>query len=181
MIKKSNVLTRFQKLLSGGDLRSLGNSNLIISEIRGQNDFDELFKCLFHESRVVVMRAADAIEKITVQNPSYLTRHKKALLELCNLAKNKELKWHLALLVTRLNLSGKETKIVWQVLSGWILGKKESKIVRVNSMQALSEIVQKEKRFAESFRLLLTKVEQENIPSLNARIRRICTHNFNLK
>jgi hypothetical protein len=45
------------------------------------------------------MRAADAIEKITLQHPEYLVKYKDDLLELCYVAKHKELKWHLALLI----------------------------------------------------------------------------------
>jgi cobalamin biosynthesis protein CbiD len=96
-------MTQFKKILSGGDLRSLGVCNSVISKIKNQNTFDELFKYLFHEDRLVVMRAADTIEKITNHNPQYLTKHKEEIIELCNVAKDKELKWHLALLIPRLH------------------------------------------------------------------------------
>lgn len=75
-------MLKFVKLLSGGDLRSIGKSNSIVPKVKNQNDFDELFKCLFHKDRIVVMRAADAIEKITVSNPLYLIKHKKKIIEL---------------------------------------------------------------------------------------------------
>ena len=166
-------MTRFQELLSGGDLRSIGNSNLIVSEIRNQTDFDELFECFFNNDRIVVMRAADAIEKITLQHPSYLIQHKNALLELCRAAKHKELKWHLALLLPRLHLSAKEIVIAWQILSCWASDKTESKIVRVNSLQALYEIVATEKKFTERFEALTSRMKQESIPSINARIKKL--------
>ena len=75
---------RFDRLLSGGDLRSLGNSSIAVLKINDQNDFEELFKFLQNDNRIIAMRAADVIEKITIQNPSYLIRHKNFLLELCN-------------------------------------------------------------------------------------------------
>lgn len=85
-------MTDFEKILSGGDLRSIGKSNSIITEIKNQNDFDELFKYLFHEDRLFVMRAADTIEKITIIHPQYLANHKIEIFELCNVANDKELK-----------------------------------------------------------------------------------------
>ena len=144
-------MAQFEKVLAGGDLRSIGKSNSVVLKVRDQDGFDELFKCQFYNDRIVVMRAADAIEKITIQHASYLTKYKSDLLKLCLTAKNKELKWHLALLVLRLNLSVEEIEVVWQLLSGWALDKQESKIVRVNAMQALYEISLREKQRIKEF------------------------------
>ena len=129
------------KLLSGGDLRSVGASNAAVVKIRDQRDFDGLFTCLFYDDRIVVMRAADAIEKITKQHPGYLTKYKEILLSLCSTAKNKELKWHLALLLPRLNLNEKETSTALKILMTWLSDRKESRIVRVNSLQSIYEMV----------------------------------------
>lgn len=46
----------------------------------------------------------------------------------------------------RLNLSDKEIEMVWQTLAGWALDKTESKIERVNSIQALYENIIKRKK-----------------------------------
>lgn len=62
-------MIKFERLLSGGDLRSIGNCNTVISKIKNQNDFDELIKFLFHNDRIVVMHTADAIEKISISHP----------------------------------------------------------------------------------------------------------------
>jgi hypothetical protein len=164
---------QFDKLLSGGDLRSTGESNSVVLAVHDQNDFDKLFKCLFHKDRIVVMRAADATEKITVKHSPYLSKHKNALIELCHSAKNKELKWHLALLIPRLNLSHKEIGAARQILTDWASDKNESRIVRINSIQALYEICTKENRSIKSFENLLARIERENIPSINARIRNL--------
>ena len=78
--------------LKGGDLRSIGEANAIVSEITNQQAFDELFKGLSDTDRLVVMRSADAIEKITIAHPEYLKSHKKELIELLQSAKHIELK-----------------------------------------------------------------------------------------
>lgn len=164
---------RFEKMLSGGDLRSIGQSNSVAAKVKTQNDFDELFKFLFHTDRLVVMRAADAMEKITINNPHYLTGHKQAILALYNAAKDKELKWHLALLLPRLQLNGNEMGKAWNTLTKWAKDKTNSRIVRVNSIHGLWELSNQQNNLVHDFKLTLLEVEKENISSLNARIRRI--------
>lgn len=171
-------MRKFEEILKGGDLRSLGKAGIVVKAVKDQNDFDSLFKGLFHSDRKVVMRTADAMEKITLTNPEYLKPHKKQILELCNIARNIELKWHLALLISRLELTEMELGSTWQLLTDWATNKKESKIVRVNSIQGLFNILQTYKDLEQDFKLTINEVMKENIPSINARIRklRIASH-----
>ena len=166
-------MTDLEKILSGGDLRSIGKSNLVIMKIKNQNDFDELFKYLFHEDRLVVMRAADTIEKITINNPQYLINHKREIFELCNVANDKELKWHLALLILSLHLYKKEFDKAWNTLTNWAKDKTNSRIVRVNSIQGLFEMLKQKNELEKDFNLTLTELEKESVPSINARIRKL--------
>jgi hypothetical protein len=163
----------FEKILSGGDLRSIGNSNVVILKIKNQNDFDKLFKYLFHEERLVVMRAADTIEKITINHPDYLKSHKNEILKLCNVAIDKELKWHLALLIPRLHLDVQEFDNAWNTLTKWAKNKANSRIVRVNSIQGLCEMTKQKSEMKKDLSLTLTELEKENVPSINARIRKL--------
>ncbi len=94
--------------LGGGDLRSIGNANLVAGEIKNQNEFDALYQHLHDNERLVVMRAADAIEKITLVHSEYLNPHKSDIIKLGSSATDIELKWHLALLLSRLSLSVQE-------------------------------------------------------------------------
>lgn len=164
---------KFEKLLSGGDLRSLGKSAWLVSNIQSQTDFDILFEYLSKGDRIEVMRAADAIEKITINYPSFLIKHKRKILELCETAIDKELKWHLALLVPRLHLSRKELGKSWDILTNWAKDKNNSRIVRVHSIQGLFELTKKETELKQDLNLTLLEIMPENIPSINARIRKI--------
>lgn len=166
-------MQHFLELLSGGDLRSIAQSHKVVGLVQDQEDFDELFQYLFHAERLVVMRAADAVEKITVNNKGYLTSHKNEIIGLCKKASDKELKWHLALIVSRLKLGKSELGIIWELLTSWALDKKESRIVRVNSIEGLFNLLQEHKELEQDFELLLLEFERQGIPSLNARIRRI--------
>lgn len=164
---------KFEKLLSGGDLRSLGKSSWLVSNIQSQTDFDILFEYLSKGDRIEVMRASDAIEKITINYPSFLTKHKRKILELCETAIDKELKWHLALLVPRLHLSRNELGKSWDILTNWAKDKNNSRIVRVHSIQGLFELTKKETDLKQDLNLTLLEIMPENIPSINARIRKI--------
>src|SRR5689334_4277556 len=114
------------------------------------------------------MRSADAIEKITLVNPGYLEPHKESLLGLLNTAQQKELKWHVALLVARLKLNKSELGKAWVTLSGWASDQDESRIVRVNSIQGLFELLEYAPGLRGDFGLTLARLEMEEVPSLRA-------------
>lgn len=119
------------------------------------------------------MRAADAVEKITIRNKHYLEPHKDQLLAILKSADHKELKWHIAQLLPRTALSKNELEDVWHKLNYWALNKHESKIVRVNALQGLFDLSTTHPVLQESFRHTLKALEHEPIPSLQARIRKL--------
>lgn len=164
---------KLEKWLSGCDLRSLGDSHLILNQIQSQDDFDNLFTFLFHHNRGVVMRAADVIEKITILHPEYLVPHNTEVMHLASLAQNKELKWHLALILSRLNVDTTAFKKVWNLLSGWALDNKNSLIVRVNSLQGLFDLQHRFPVYKPAFVLIMNQLESEAAPSVRARIAKL--------
>lgn len=163
----------FKTVLSGKDLRTLGNSRKVIDSIRGRGDFEKLFKLMFASERPVAMRASDAVEKITKDHPEYLTGHYPELMELAKHTSNKEMKWHLAQLVTRLDHRSGEFERVWRQLTYWVRNPNESKIVRVNALQGLFDMCSRSKSRAikRSFLRTLMQVERQREPSLLARAR----------
>ena len=166
-------MNRFEHILQGGDLRSIGKSGAVVQSVSSQADFDALFQLLYHADRKIVMRAADAIEKITFDQERYLAPHKKAMLVLFYSPQPIEVKWHLALLVPRLPLTNMEVEKAWAQLSQWALNKEESRIVRVNAIQALSLLVSRYHNYLHFFKELLQAIEKENVPSISARIRKL--------
>jgi hypothetical protein len=83
------------------------------------------------------------------------------------------LKWHLAQLVPRLPLSVTEFKEIWSLLTTWAKDKSNSRIVRVNAVQSLADLVVQKQGSASELSLLIADLKKENIPSLNARIKSI--------
>jgi len=163
----------FTELLAGNDLRSLGKSSEIITLINDQNSFDKLFAYLYMSNRAIVMKSIDLIEKITLDHKEYLQKHKLEILNMSNEAKNIELKWHLAQIIVRIKYTYNEVKIVWKILEKWILDKRESKIVRVYSLQSLYEIVKNNNKYQNSLVKIVNIIREENVPSINTRIKKL--------
>ena len=79
----------------------------------------------------------------------------------------------MALLSSRLQLITTELKNILKVLSKWFLDKNESKIVRVNSLQALSTLSFGLEHLEVELERIIQSVLNENIPSINARLRKL--------
>ena len=166
-------MSKFLSILKGDDLRSIGKVNEVVGMINSQEDFDELFAGLGSTDRNVRMRTADAIEKITLYHFSFLKKHRIELLKLFQTAQHIELKWHLALIITRIDLNHLEFVQIWDTLTKWATDNKESKIVRVNSIQGLYDLLKHKPELSNDFNLIISKIGNENIPSMNARIRKM--------
>lgn len=163
----------FTDQFKSGDLRLIGNSNAMVRQINDQQTFDLLFNCIFNSDRTVAMRSIDAVEKVTISHPDYLSPHKKSLQNLLYSAEYKEIKWHLALLVSRLKLTKSEIGKVWQTLTNQALDKKESKIVRVNSIQGLFDLLKQYPALQNDFECTIKELSGQNIPSITARIKKL--------
>lgn len=73
--------------LKGGGLQPIADANRVVSLMKVQDDFESLFLYLFSMDRLVVMRAANAIEKNTLKMRECLRSHNvRDPLNLSNLA-----------------------------------------------------------------------------------------------
>src|ERR1700683_1787107 len=93
-------------LLQGGDRRSIGRADRIAAAVlKDPSLFPQLMAGLWSENPLVRMRAADAAEKVTRDNPALLKPFKKELLGLMAEATQQELRSHLATMIPRLALN----------------------------------------------------------------------------
>ena len=166
-------MSNLKSFLEGGDLRSTANVEQLLPLIKNQQDFDELFEFMLSKERLIVMRAADAVEKVTLDHPHFLIKHKSEVLQLLSSSAHIELKWHLALLVPRMPLSKEEFQVVWATLKAWAKDSSESKIVRVNALQTLWELAHGVSGLQEELEDMFQTIQLENVPSLAARIRKL--------
>jgi hypothetical protein len=125
--------------LKGGHRRSIGRANEVVD---GMLDapalFGTVFQGMLHEDPVISMRAADAVEKITAKHPEYLGPHKTVLLQQVAALGQQEVRWHVAQMIPRLELSPAEQSRAAEILFGYLDDR--SRIVQTNAMQALADL-----------------------------------------
>jgi hypothetical protein len=128
-----------KELLSGNDRRSIGKSDGVVAlVIRNEKLFDELFNCLYSDSDVIRMRAADTIQKIVALKPDLIKKYKNEVLNKIAKIDQQEVRWHVAQSIPYLGLTKSDTKIAYKILIEYL--KDNSKIVKTFSMQALSDL-----------------------------------------
>ena len=154
--------------LAGGDRRSIGRVDEVVTEvIKKPVLFKELIGGLFVEDPVVRMRAADAIEKITLSHAQYLKPHKQKILQLAAVATQQELRWHLAQIAPRLDLTPKEKIKVVNILFDYLQDK--SNIVVTFSLQALADFAVDDRKLRPRVMGVLKELTKSGSPAVKNR------------
>ena len=92
--------------LAGGDHRSIGRSAEVVRDVLDDPSlFETVFRGMLSADSLVQMRAADAVEKITLARPDLLTPFKRQLIERVAAIDQKEVRWHVAQILPRLRLN----------------------------------------------------------------------------
>lgn len=117
------------------------------------------------------MRAADAAEKVTVKRPELLRPHKRELLGLLAETEQIELRWHLAAMVTRLELSTAERQRAAAALQRYL--EDRSSIVKTFAMQALVDLAGQDPSLRETARQILEQALRTGTPAMKARARKL--------
>ncbi|MGH9571359.1 MAG: hypothetical protein ACRD4F_17070 [Candidatus Angelobacter sp.] len=132
-------MSRIVDKLRGDDQRSIGRSNEVAEEIaRNPKLFSEVFRAALAPNQVVRMRAADAIEKATRSQPEFLQPFKRQILKNVAEIQQKEVRWHVALVLPRLRLTSRERNWAISILLEYLEDK--SSIVRTFAMQGLAAL-----------------------------------------
>jgi hypothetical protein len=159
-------------MLGGGDRRSIGRANQIAKLVlSAPKRFGELIGCLWDESPLVRMRAADAAEKVTVRQPELLSPHKRELLGLLAEAEQVELRWHLAAMVPRLELSAPERQRAVAALQHYL--EDRSSIVKTFEMQGLVDLSMKDPNLRETAKQILEDALHTGTAAMKARARKL--------
>jgi len=160
------------KKLAGGDRRSIGRASEVVADVL---DDPALFEVVFHgmlgDDPVVRMRAADAVEKITARHPEYLQPYKTKLIQQVSKIEQQEVRWHVAQMIPRLELSGEERKVVVEILLGYLHD--ESKIVKTFSMQALADLAERDASLRSQVIPLLEEITKTGSPAMKSRGRKL--------
>ncbi len=163
----------FLTLLSGGDLRSIGESNKAVSLVlKNQRLFGDLFKCLYSSDPLIRMRSADALEKITQRHPELLQQYKTNLVDDISRIQQQEVQWHFTELVTRVKLTVADLKQVVQVLEQNLKVSK-SNIVRTFSIQAIYDLSLKYEGLEDLVKRLLIEYKDDESAAVRSRIKKL--------
>jgi hypothetical protein len=158
--------------LRGGDRRSIRGVPEVVAQVLSEPSlFPIVFDGMADADPLVRMRSADAVEKITAARPEYLAPYKKQVLRLAASAAQQEVRWHLAQLFSRLELSAAERRQVVELLSSYLTD--ESRIVKTFSMQALAEIAALDAELRAPIIARLERLTRTGSPAMKSRGRKL--------
>ena len=122
---------------------------------------------MLHPDPRVRMRAADIVEKYSAAHPGVLQPFKERLLGPISRVDQQEVRWHVAQMVPRLDLTAEERAQAVDLFTGY-LGD-TSRIVRTFAMQALADLAGQDGRLRERVRPLLEECTRTGSPAMQSR------------
>src|ERR1700693_3728173 len=165
---RKNMLT----LLQGGDRRTIGRSDQVAEMVSGDAKlFPKLITGLWSAEALVRMRAADAAEKVTRKHRELLQPYKDELLGLMAEAQEQELRWHLAVLVPRLELNARGRQVDIFSLHGYLEDSRS--IVKTFALQGLVDLVKDERGIRSRVIDILRQTTRHGTPAMKARSRKL--------
>jgi hypothetical protein len=130
-----------------------------------------LFDGMLSDDPIVRMRSADAVEKITAKHPAYLQPYKTELIQQVAKIEQQEVRWHVAQMMPRLELSNQERAVVVEILLGYL--DDQSKIVKTFSMQALADLAEQAAVLRDRVIPLLEELTRTGSPAMRSRGRKL--------
>lgn len=124
---------------------------------------------LWDEDAGIAMRAGDALERASAGNAALLAPWKDALLGRLTDAEGNKLRWNLALMIGRVELTVPETERAAEVLRGWL--EDESSIVKTAALQGLADLSRRNPAQREEAIDTLRLLGRSGTPAMRARSR----------
>src|SRR5574341_735321 len=158
--------------LCGGDLRAIGNSDRVVSLVLKEHALLKvLFQGIQSTDRVLRMRCADAIEKVTAKHPELLLPYKKMLFRKLSKIEQQEVRWHIAPMLARRPLSETEETVVLNLLLSYTHDR--SSIVKTMAMQSLADVAIRNPRLLTEVKQHIGELTAIGTPAMKARGRRL--------
>jgi hypothetical protein len=127
----------------------------------------QLIECLWDEDAGVANRAADVLERVTHHRPGLAAKWTDELIGLMAEAEQNKLRWNLALLVPRLELSVKEARRVAQALRSYLDDR--SSIVKTAAMHGLAALTRHDPELLPEVLDMLRILSRTGTPAMRAR------------
>ena len=162
------------KNLSGGDRRSIGKAERVVEQIlKTPALLRDVVRGFTHDDPVIRMRCADVAEKVSAAHPEWLKRHKQALLSFASTVQEKEVRWHMAQMIPRLELSPSEKRRAVALLFKYL--EDGSQIVKTFSMQALFEMSAADAKLRARVIPILNDAVRNGSPAVRSRAKKLLT------
>ena len=175
----------FRAKLNGGTRTSLGRTNAVVAEVlAAPQKFPALLACLAQvdeedddaaaSNAILLMRASDAIEKISRHRPEWLAPYKLEFLGLAGGTDQIEVRWHMAQILPRLPLTPRERIVAIDILFDYL--KDRSSIVKTHAMQGLADFAAHDLKLKPRILPLLEELTQIGTAAMRARGRKLLAH-----
>ncbi len=164
---------RILQKLKGGDLRSIGRAEEVVQDILNNPVlFAEVFEGMLNDDPLVRMRSADALEKVSSKHPEYLQPFKNRLIREVSPVRQQEVRWHVAQMFSYLEADKAERDEIIRILLSY-LDTDKSKIVKVCSMQTLSNLAQKDEATRPNVVGKLEEIVETGSPAMISRAKKL--------
>jgi hypothetical protein len=177
MFARTSVMARknILSLLEGGDRRSISRADHIAKIVLQDSTLcPKLMAGLWSGNPLVRMRAADAAEKVTRDNPALLQPFKNELLGLMAETTLQELRWHLAAMIPRLALNIAERNLVAPLLTDYL--EDRSSIVKTFGLQGLADLASRDPSMLPTVTETLREATRSGTAAMKARSRKLLLH-----
>lgn len=155
-------------MLKGGDRRSIGRADELVALVLEEPAlFHQVVRGMTADDLLVRMRAADIVEKVTIEHTEYLKPYKEYLLYKVAVIDQQEVRWHMAQIFPRLDLTADERKFAIDILLGYL--DDNSSIVKVFSMEALAVFAERDDSNRPWITELLVELTMSGTPAMRSR------------
>jgi len=156
------------RLLIGGDRRSIGAANRVATMASRRPELMAILVAGIESADAVLrMRCADALEKATARAPDLLSPYKAKILGDFSKIDQKEVRWHVIPMLTRLSLSKSETAAVMDMLLHFT--NDPSSIVKTMAMQALVDLALRNRHLLADIKRHIEELSIIGTPAMKAR------------
>jgi hypothetical protein len=174
-VRRAKKSVSLKAALSGGNRTSLGRTHEVVADVLASPlKFSALMACLAEEDPVLRLRASDAIEKISRLKPEWLAPFKLQILGIAGRVDQIEVRWHMAQILPRLNLTPRERTVAIDILFDYLQDR--SSIVKTHAMQAFADFAASDSKLKTKVLPLLEELTQIGTPAMRARGRKLLSH-----
>jgi len=154
--------------LKEGDLRQKGKSEEVVADVLKKPQlFRQVVAGIGETEPGLRMRASDAVEKITRMRPELLQPYKNDFLTIFARINQKEVRWHLAQILPRLELTKRERQKIFDILLSFL--DDDSRIVKTFAMQGLADIAEIDRSYLPRVVSIVKRLMASGIPAIQSR------------